>query len=72
MSYFRSVYILDKNGNPFGVDQDLEGSESRLSVHDVDVEQLLIDILSELRIMNLHLSSLTDEKINIGEIENDY
>lgn len=55
------IYIEDRSGGNtriIGVDQ------SKLSS-----EQILLDILKELKIMNLHLSLMTDTTIKKTEVE---
>jgi len=43
-----------------------------ISVEDVSSKDLLIYILLELKTMNQHLQSITDEEFEKGEIDNDY
>lgn len=69
MSYFNAINFADQDGNPFGVDNDTEGNASKLSVIDVNSEQILQDILKELKIMNFHLAILTDNNITKQEVE---
>jgi len=43
-----------------------------ISVEDVSSKDLLVYILLELKVMNSHLSEITDMEIEKGEIDNDY
>ena len=47
----------------------LEGNKIQTEVSDDDVISLLGQILKELKIMNLHLSLMTDNQINKTDIE---
>ena len=44
-----------------------------LSLEDtqLDIQQVLVEILLQLRIMNLHLSKLTDERITRNDVQGD-
>ena len=46
-----------------------EGGESQLVVSDEDIAQLLIDILKELKKMNLQLAIMTDNYLTDKEID---
>jgi hypothetical protein len=48
----------------------IEGSQSKLRITDVEIEGLLTKILTELRIMNMHLSKMSDEEIMSVDIDN--
>ncbi len=45
-----------------------EGNRVNVSVNDSNVQELLTDILKELKIMNLHLSLVTDNNIRRQEV----
>lgn len=49
--------------------QKTEGNVKEVTVSDMSVEELLSDILKELKIMNLHLSSITDMLIEPKDIQ---
>lgn len=40
-----------------------EGGQDRVWVADENVRQVLLRVLKEMRIMNIHLQSMTDEEI---------
>jgi len=46
-----------------------EGGQKESRVSDDNTQELLSEILKQLKIMNLHLSILTDNTINKTEIE---
>lgn len=46
----------------------VEGGESKLAVTDVNATQIFQDILLELKIMNIHLSSMTGMCVTDKEI----
>jgi hypothetical protein len=43
--------------------------ENGLDVHDLEVKDLLLFILAELKVINEHLTSMTDEEIDVDEPE---
>jgi len=43
--------------------QKVEGGQNKVWVADDNVRQLLLRILKEMRIMNIHLEAMTDEQI---------
>ena len=57
MSYFKNVNIDNDAGKDAG------------NVKDLTAEDLLIQILIEMRVMNLHLSKITDENFTEEDIE---
>jgi len=58
--------IGDEDGNPVAV---REGTQSSLSVQDLNATVLLSDILKELKKMNLHLSIMNDQYITNSEVK---
>lgn len=54
MSYFGTVKVSDINGNV---------------VELMDVDELLRDILTQLKVMNIHLESLSGEKITEEDVK---
>lgn len=48
-----------------------EGGIKKTRVNDENVQELLLAILNELRVMNLHLSLLTDTSIDIERLGDD-
>ena len=81
MSYFKSIKFIDENGASYGIKEVdnkpvfatdgevLEGNQYKLNIQDDNSEQLLSDILKELKKMNLHMSMMTDIIIKDTEIE---
>ena len=53
----------------FGVPQAEEGEQRKALVKDANVEQLLVLILKEMKLMNMHLNELTDINISSEEVE---
>ena len=49
--------------------QEEEGGQKKVAITDPTNEQLLTDILKQLKIMNLHLTILTDNDIKKTEVE---
>lgn len=47
---------------------DADGGDSEASVADNDVQQLLVNILAELKISNMHLAFITDQIITEKDI----
>ena len=45
------------------------GGITSVQVIDADNSSLLLMVLTELKIMNIHLSSISDEEITYGEVE---
>lgn len=45
-----------------------EGGQKKLWVDDQDTQELLGQMLVELRIMNMHLQAITDENIEEGDL----
>ena len=65
MSYFNETSIRGKeSGNKAEVN-----SDGSLKINDLNQEQLLSDILKQLKIMNFHLSLITDNCIGKAEVE---
>jgi len=52
----------------FGVPQKTEGTERQAVVSDEDLAQLLMDILKELKKMNIQLELLTDDTVTNEEL----
>jgi hypothetical protein len=46
----------------------VEGGENKTDSTDATTHRLLVDILRELKIMNLHLSKMTDTYINSEDV----
>lgn len=46
-----------------------KGGQDEIWTADAGVEELMRQILAELRIMNMHLKSMTDEEITEGDIQ---
>lgn len=68
MSLLRKLYASDPDtGNSAGVTVD--GNTNSLNVSNGNSEGLLTDILKQLKIMNLHLSIITDNSITEQEVE---
>jgi len=75
------VQLLDEDGVAYGVKQVdnkpvvttdgevLEGTIYKQSIADITLEQILTDILKELRKMNLQLSLITDTEVKNTEVE---
>jgi len=61
--------LQDSSGIDTNLESNTEGSLTKLNVTDNNQEQLLTEILKQLKIMNLHLSILTDNQINNTEVE---
>ena len=47
----------------------IEGGQSKTVNSDWETHELLSEVLKQLKIMNLHLSILTDNQINKTEVE---
>ena len=52
------------------LDTSTEGSQTKLRTTNVEIEGLLTKILTELRIMNFHLSKVSGEEIMSSDIDN--
>lgn len=61
MSYFDNVSIKDTDG--ISIDPTTEQQQ------EIEVHQTLLSILRELKLMNLHLQTITDEKFSDNDIE---
>jgi hypothetical protein len=75
------VQLLDENGVAYGVKEVdnkpvvttdgevLEGTITKQNITDISLEQILTDILKELRKMNVQLSLMTDAEVKNVEVE---
>lgn len=61
MSFFKNITIEEPTK--------VEGSETQVIVSSTALESILFDILKELKIMNFHLSFVTDMNITKQEVE---
>lgn len=59
------VYRMSYFKNP----EQVEGNKREVITSDDNVQELLLEILKELKKMNLHLASLSDERINNTDLE---
>jgi hypothetical protein len=55
--------VLDGNGDTLSLSGSSQNNQNRLAVDTENVEGTLESILSELRIMNFHLSNITDMQV---------
>jgi hypothetical protein len=49
--------------------QSEEGNQKEVKTSDIEVKQLLVDVLAQLKILNFHMSLITDMQIEKGEVE---
>jgi hypothetical protein len=63
------VGVLDGNGNMLSLSGEVQNNQNKLAVNSDDVEGSLKSILSELRIMNFHLSNITDMQVEREDID---
>lgn len=61
------VLTIDADGNIVTANV-TDGTDYKLTTSDVDNEQLLKEILLQLKIMNRHLFEITNERINEEEV----
>lgn len=59
----------DKDGDQLVLDAVTQNNENQLAINDDGVEGSLKSILSELRIMNFHLSNITDMQVEREDID---
>lgn len=66
---------MDRLENPTAILYDEDGNAiddaNPAAVRDLDARELLLMILRELRIMNVHLQSMTDEQVAADEVWED-
>jgi hypothetical protein len=76
-----NTQFVDEDGTAYGIKQVdnkpvfttdgevLEGNASKISVTDNNAEELLSEVLKQLKIMNVHLSLMTDMNVSKQEVE---
>jgi hypothetical protein len=74
MSHIASVKITDRSNAPQGVDVvdgvvpvDFVGDTAKVQAS--SVEELLMEVIRQLKVMNLHLGVISDMQIDTREVE---
>jgi len=71
MSRFEDITLVDEDGTAIDAEENVNTDKNELLVkaQDPDIISLLSEMNKQLKIMNLHLSILTDNVVNKTEVE---
>jgi hypothetical protein len=63
------VGVIDGDGNTLSLSGETQNNQTKLAVNSDNVEELLESTLSELRIMNFHLSNITGMQVTREDLD---
>lgn len=61
-------YLIDQDGDPLAPTGVTENNQNKMITSDAEVRDLLDSLHTELKIMNIHLSNVTDMQIDKDDI----
>ena len=70
-SMYSIIGVIDGDGDTLRLSGEEQNNKTHLYVNQDNIEGALGDLLNELRIMNIHLSNMTDMQINYDDVGED-